>query len=81
MVPGTWPYIENVEKGLRRLVWERVRKGIVSKRENGNRLSPYGIDTQLFKRLETHVINNKYQMVTLYRFRTPVPSHLLHLSS
>ena len=31
--------------------WETGREGIESEKENGNRLSPYGIDTQLFRQM------------------------------
>lgn len=46
-----------MEKGLRRAGWERGREGTVSEKENGNRLSPYGTHTQLFKQMVINTIN------------------------
>lgn len=56
MVPRILPYIQSVEKGLR-AGWERVREGIESEKENGNRLSPCGADTQLSTQMVINTFN------------------------
>lgn len=37
--------------------WETGREGIESEKENGNRLSPYSTDTQLFRQMLLSTFN------------------------
>lgn len=71
MVLRTLPYIESVEKALRRAGWETVREGIVNEKETEMGSGPKALTLNFSdKRFETYLTNSKYQMVTHYLFRT-----------
>lgn len=53
-VPRTSPYIQCGE-GTGQV--GRVREELVSEKENGNRLSPYGTDIQLFTQMVINTFN------------------------